>query len=214
MDSKKLEKLRRDYSGEELREALLSPNPITQFESWFDQALKAGVAEPHTMILATVSPDGSPSARVVLLRGVDEDGFTFYTNYGSRKSKEISANPKVAVVFYWHEIDRQVRAEGTAVRLKGAESDRYFAARPRESQIAAWASSQSSVLSGRSELEERYKEFDLKFRDMPVPRPENWGGFKIKPTRVEFWQGRPGRLHDRVLYVANAGAWEISRLAP
>ncbi len=211
---KRVESLRRDYSGEALNESGVNPDPMKQFEIWFEEAVKAEVPDPHAMVLATVSAGGDPSARVVLLRGVDSGGFTFYTNYGSRKASELSANSKAAVVFYWQELDRQIRAEGTVAKTDGDGSDRYFASRPRPSQVAAWASQQSGLLGGRKELEERFAEFQSRFKDLPVPRPENWGGLKLYPRSIEFWQGRPNRLHDRILYVREQDRWVIKRLAP
>ncbi len=214
MISRRIEQLRREYSGEELKESKVNADPLKQFEIWFEEAVEAEVGDPHAMVLATASPDGGPSARVVLLRGIDPEGFTFYTNYGSRKAQEILSGSRAAVVFYWHELDRQVRAEGDVTKGEDADSDRYFASRPRASQIAAWASNQSGVISGRKDLDERYKEFAGKFKGQRIPRPDNWGGFKLHPKSVEFWQGRPKRLHDRIIYVLNGSSWDIRRLAP
>ncbi len=210
-----IEQLRRDYSGEELKESTVDSDPLKQFEIWFDEAVKAEADDPHAMVLATVSAEGKPSARVVLLRGIDPDGLTFYTNYGSRKAAELKANSNAALVFLWHELDRQVRVEGIVGKGDGAESDRYFASRPRASQIAAWASNQSGIISGRAELDQKFREIEMQFEGKPVPRPENWGGLKLRPRSFEFWQGRPNRLHDRILYtLIEDGRWAIHRLAP
>jgi pyridoxamine 5'-phosphate oxidase len=166
------------------------------------------------MVVATSSPDGIPSARVVLLREFDRDGFVFYTNYASRKGTEAVANPKASVVFFWDELDRQIRIEGDLEKIGSVESDRYFASRPRESQIAAWASNQSGVISGRDELQKKFEQFKSRFDGRPVPRPENWGGLRLRPRTFEFWQGRPNRLHDRIAYSLVKGTWQILRLAP
>lgn len=212
---KDIESLRREYSGVELDESRVSHDPIKQFQEWLQQALDAGIPDPHAMTLATVSSDGKPSARVVLLRGLDAEGFTFYTNYGSRKGVEVDRNSNVALVFFWHELDRQVRVEGKAERVDAAESDRYFASRPRASQIAARAWEQSALLPGRAALEEKFKELEKVFEGSAVPRPENWGGLIVRPTAIEFWQGRPSRLHDRIVYSLEDGnRWKISRLGP
>lgn len=212
---KDIASLRREYSGAELSESGVDPDPLKQFEIWMDEALKANVPDPHAMVLSTVSRSGKPSARVVLLRDISSGGLVFYTNYDSRKGEEIRENAKAAVVFFWHELDRQVRAEGEITRTDNAESDRYFASRPRPSQLAAWASQQSRVLSGRQELERRFGELETEFEGHVIPRPENWGGYRIRLHAVEFWQGRPNRLHDRILYTLNdSNNWVISRLAP
>ncbi len=213
--NRNIERLRRDYSGEELAESNVSPDPFKQFLTWFDEAVNAEISDPHAMVLATASADGRPSARVVLLRGIDDDGLTFYTNYGSRKSLELEANPRAALVFPWHELDRQVRVEGNVSRREDRASDEYFASRPRASQISAWASNQSGFLRSRSELEERFRKFEREFAGRDVPRPENWGGFRLSPESFEFWQGRPSRMHDRILYaLLPGGEWKIERLAP
>lgn len=210
-----IESLRREYSGVELSKSTVNPDPLKQFQAWFEEAVKADVPDPNAMVLSTVSADAKPSARVVLLRGLDEKGFTFYTNYGSRKSTEIHANSNAALVFFWHELDRQVRVEGEIEKGDDADSDRYFTSRPRRSQIAAWASDQSAVLSDRAELERRFHKIEVMYYGKPVPRPGNWGGLILRPRAFEFWQGRPNRLHDRILYtLTNENRWEISRLAP
>ncbi len=213
--TKDIANLRREYSGVELNELKLNPDPLKQFEIWMSEALNAEVPDPHAMVLSTVSAKGKPSARVVLLRGIQADGLTFYTNYRSRKAEEIRQNPFAAVVFFWHELDRQVRGEGRISKADETESDRYFASRPRPSQLAAWASDQSHILSGRDELERKFREIDSRFEGSPVPRPDHWGGYRIHMDCMEFWQGRPSRLHDRILYsLGPQGIWTIKRLAP
>jgi pyridoxamine 5'-phosphate oxidase len=199
----------------ELDETTVDPNPIDLFRRWFDAAIGSGSKLPDAMTLATATKDGKPSARMVLLKQVDEQGFVFYTNYRSSKSQELEENPQAALVFYWTHLDRQVRVEGNVVRVSPAESDEYFATRPRESQIGAAASPQSEVIASREVLEKRFRELDELYSDRPVERPEHWGGYRLKPERIEFWQNRTGRLHDRILYERQAGGnWNISRLAP
>ncbi len=206
---------RRDYAGELFDESMADPDPFRQFEKWFEEAVKVEISDPHAMVIATVSHDGKPSARVVLLRGFEKEGFVFYTNYGSHKGNDISKNPNVAAVFYWNELDRQVRIEGAVEKVDARNSDDYFHSRPRESQLSAWASNQSRVIPGRRELEKLFKENEIRFANQPVPRPDNWGGFRIIPVSYEFWQGRPNRLHDRIFYNRDkSGKWEIKRLAP
>jgi pyridoxamine 5'-phosphate oxidase len=206
---------RREYSGKPLDESMVSADPFPQFERWFEDAVKAEISDPYAMVVATVSQTGKPSARVVLLRGFERNGFVFYTNYRSHKAIEVLQNPIVAAVFFWNELDRQVRIEGSVEQVSAQESDNYFRSRPRESQIAAWASNQSEVISSRAQLDKLFKEYEEKFVDQPVPRPDNWGGFRIIPTSYEFWQGRPNRLHDRILYERDdGGRWKIKRLAP
>lgn len=212
---KDIANLRREYSGVGLNESEMDPDPLKQFEIWMNDALEAEVPDPHAMVLSTVSSDGRPSARVVLLRGVEAGSLAFYTNYGSRKAEDIRGNPNVAVVFFWHELDRQVRAEGQVSKTSNEESNNYFASRPRPSQLAAWASNQSNVLSGRDELEQKFREMESRYMTNPVPRPDGWGGYRIRLRAMEFWQGRPNRLHDRILYsLGQEGNWTKSRLAP
>jgi pyridoxamine 5'-phosphate oxidase len=206
---------RKDYSLFNLREDEVDPDAIRQFERWFDKATKAGVPEPDAMTLATATPDGRPSARIVLLRGLDDRGFGFFTNYDSRKGRELDANPFAALVFFWQEIERQVRVEGRVQRLSADESDHYFQSRPASSRIGAWASPQSEVIKSRESLENRCRELEKGFEDGAIPRPSNWGGFRLVPETIEFWQGRPSRLHDRLRYTRHAQSkWLIERLAP
>lgn len=212
---KHIQELRRDYSGEPLDESSVHRDPLLQFGKWMEDAVRAEVPDPHAMALATVTSDGNPSVRIVLLRGFDQSGFVFYTNYNSRKGKELIDKPVASASLFWHELDRQVRIEGMVEKTSSEESDAYFATRPRKSKIAAWASNQSSEIKGRAELDKLFTEFEERFPGEEVPRPGNWGGFRIKPTNYEFWQGRPNRLHDRILYTSGNGIkWEIRRLAP
>lgn len=206
---------RKDYTLLNLREDEVDPNAIRQFERWFDEAMKAGVSEPDAMTLATATPDGRPSARVVLLRGVDDRGFVFFTNYDSRKGRELAANPWAALVLFWHELERQVRVEGQVRRVSVQESDHYFQSRPAGSRIGAWASPQSEVIKSRESLEIRCQELEKSFEDGTIPRPPNWGGFRLVPETIEFWQGRPSRLHDRLRYTRREQSkWLVERLAP
>ena len=202
-------------TNEPLDEEHVVPNPIDLFRRWFSDALASGSRLPDAMTLATATKDGKPSARMVLLKQVDEQGFVFYTNYRSKKAKELDENPRAALVLYWVQLDRQVRVEGRVERISATESDEYFATRPRESQLGALASPQSEVIEGREDLEKRYAELDEFYRDREVERPEFWGGYRLKPDLIEFWQNRAGRLHDRILYERQTdGSWTISRLAP
>ncbi|HKP46287.1 MAG TPA: pyridoxamine 5'-phosphate oxidase [Pyrinomonadaceae bacterium] len=198
----------------QLDESTVDRSPINQFRKWFEAALASGSRLPESMTLATSTRDGKPSARVVLLKQVDDDGFVFYTNYRSAKARELSENPEAALVFYWVGLDRQVRVEGTVAKVSANESDEYFKTRPRESQLGALASPQSEVIESREVLENRLSELEERYRDKAVERPEHWGGYRLKPVRIEFWENRPGRLHDRILYQYEGGSWSISRLAP
>jgi len=203
-----------DHDVNGLDERSLHPDPIIQFKQWYDEILQAGIPEPTAVILATASPEGKPSARVVLLKGVDQQGFVFYTNYESRKARELTATGLGALVFFWKEFDRQVRVEGKVARVTREESARYFATRPRESQLSAWASRQSEPLKDRSELIALFRELDARFTNQEVPLPPFWGGFRLVPDTVEFWVGRIGRLHDRLRYTRKEGGWVVERLAP
>jgi len=206
--------MRREYTREALAEADVDADPVVQFGRWFEQAGHAGLLEPHAMTLATATPDGRPSARMVLLRGFDERGFCFYTNYESRKAAELAANPRAALVFWWGELERQVRIEGTVERTSLAESEAYFASRPPGSQLSAAASPQSRVIEDRAALERRVAELATAVSDAHVPRPGFWGGYRLAHEVVEFWQGRPNRLHDRLRYRRAGDTWRIERLAP
>jgi pyridoxamine 5'-phosphate oxidase len=198
-----------------LTEAEADADPIRQFARWFQEALAAGVPEANAMTLATCSPDGRPAARVVLLKGYDQNGFTFFTNYTSRKARELTANPQAALVFFWPEMKRQIRIEGTTSPTTADESDAYFASRPADSQLGAWASDQSAVIGSREELEARFRLMQGRFAGGAVPRPPHWGGYRLAPDLLEFWQGRPFRLHDRLCYTRQAdGTWKRQRLAP
>ena len=209
-----LAELRNDYARGSLDEQHVDADPIRQFQLWFQQALDAQVPEPNAMTLATADGQGQPSARIVLVKGADERGFVFFTNYESRKGHDLAINPRASLLFYWIELERQVRIEGKVEKTSAQESDAYFASRPLGSRIGAWASEQSRELPSRTLLEEREKAFAERFGDNP-PRPPQWGGYRLVPAKIEFWQGRPSRLHDRILYVRNADAgWQISRLAP
>ena len=202
-------------SIEGLDETLIDRDPIKQFQLWFNDAIEAEIYLPDAMTLATATPDGKPSARMVLLKQVDPNGFVFFTNYNSSKAAQLDANPHAALVFYWPKLDRQVRVEGSVVRTSAEESREYFRTRPRESQIGAWASEQSEVISGREVLEQRTKELEEKYLDGEIDCPGHWGGYRLRPERIEFWKSRVGRLHDRILYERGSGdEWTICRLAP
>lgn len=205
--------LRREYMGESLNEADVAAEPFTQFQHWFDEVLRAELPTPNAMTLATVAADGAPAARIVLLKGIDHNGFVFYTNYHSRKGRELTANPRAALVFHWAELEREVRIEGTVGKVSAAESDEYFTSRPLGSRHAAIASPQSEVVANRAALEARFAAAAGDHGDS-APRPAHWGGYRLLPVAVEFWQGRPNRLHDRLLYTLNGNRWTISRLAP
>jgi pyridoxamine 5'-phosphate oxidase len=210
--------MRQTYLTSGLLEEDLADDPMTQFDAWFCAAVHAGVGEPNAMVLATATPAGVPSARVVLLKAYDEGGFVFYTNYDSRKAAELAGNPRAALLFPWHDLERQVRVEGVVGRTSAAESELYFSSRPRGSQLGAWASPQSAVLSSRAELAERLAEVTDRFgvdEDAdPVPLPDFWGGYRLRPDVVEFWQGRSDRLHDRLRYRHRPSGWRRDRLAP
>ena len=211
--------LRREYGARGLDVPDLAPDPVSMFRQWFDDTVAAGLHEPNAMVVATVSPEGRPSSRTVLLKGVDERGFVFFTNYESRKAADIAANPHVSLLFPWHDLQRQVRVEGAASKVSAEESEAYFASRPRESQLGAWASPQSRVVASRSALDERYGGVLAQFAELDeVPVPPHWGGFRVAPYAVEFWQGRKGRMHDRLVYRRVEddphAPWTVDRLAP
>lgn len=200
---------------ETLDEKRVERDPIRQFLVWFDEAVTAKLPMPEAMTLATATPEGRPSARMVLLKQVDENGFVFFTNYHSAKAAQLESNPFAALVFYWNALDRQVRVEGRAERTSAQESELYFQTRPRESQIGAWASPQSSVIAGREVLEQRSQELEDYYRDRAIECPGHWGGYRLRPDKIEFWKSRTGRLHDRILYELMSDAtWSIKRLAP
>jgi len=206
--------LRKEYTRAGLAETDVASVPIEQFRRWFDEAIAADLHEPNAMTVATATPEGRPSARVVLLKGFDERGFVFYTNYEGRKGREIDENPRAALLFYWGELERQVRIEGTVTRVSEEESDAYYASRPRGSRLGAWASEQSRVAEGREVLEGRIRDLGIEYEGREVPRPPFWGGYRVGPEVVEFWQGRENRLHDRIIYRRQGAGWEIGRLQP
>ena len=212
--SNSIANIRRDYRQATLDEGDVDADPIVQFQRWFAEALRAEVTEPNAMFLATATPDAYPSGRVVLLKGVDERGFVFYTDYRSRKGQELSDNPHASLCFFWPELERQVRIVGAVQRVSRAESDEYFQSRPLPSRIGAWTSVQSSVLPSREALEQEVAANTQRFGDGPISLPEHWGGYRVVPEEIEFWQGRPSRLHDRIAFLKEAGQWHKRRLSP
>ena len=206
---------RHEYIGEGLRRRDLDPDPIKQFDVWFTAAVEAGIHDANAMALATATLDGKPSARVVLLKDFDESGFVFYTNYASEKGQQLEENPRAALVLYWMEVERQIRIEGPVEKTSREESEQYFHTRPAGAQLGAWASRQSEVIDGRRVLNARLEEMTERFAQGEIPLPPHWGGYRLKPERIEFWQGRPDRLHDRFRYTRQKdGSWQIDRLAP
>lgn len=205
---------RENYTRTGLHEDDLADDPFEMFERWYTEARDAGIIEPNAMVVSTVSATGAPSSRMVLLKGFSTAGFTFFTNTASRKGDELAANPRCAVLFPWHPLERQVRIEGVAHELSPEDVEAYFSQRPRGSQLGAHASHQSQVVSGREELEAAYDRIEAQFEGRPVPVPEEWGGYRVEPETVEFWQGRPGRMHDRLVYRREGDKWRTERLAP
>jgi pyridoxamine 5'-phosphate oxidase len=215
IDKKTLQNLRIEYSSSPINESEVDANPISFFGKWFDEAMAAEVREPNAMTLATATRDGIPSARIVLLKGADKNGFSFYSNYLSRKGKELAKNPSACLVFFWPELGRQVRIEGKILKLSKEESEAYFATRPFGSQLGAVVSPQSQVIANREVLDVAYTAYEQKFEGKKIPKPAHWGGYILQPIAIEFWQGRESRLHDRVKYaLMEKGKWKIERLAP
>lgn len=214
--SQKIADLRKEYTMNGLSEQEVADQPLAQFRQWFEAALDAGVPEPNAMHLSTVGEHNRPSSRIVLIKELEDNGIVFYTNYHGRKGRDLAVNPFASLTFFWAELERQVRIEGKVEKVSDAESDEYFASRPRGSQIGAWVSHQSEYLPTREILDEKQEAYEAQFADGPVPRPPHWGGYRLVPDRVEFWQGRPSRLHDRVVYALDEinGSWSIGRLSP
>jgi pyridoxamine 5'-phosphate oxidase len=207
--------IRREYMRESLSESDVHSNPIRQFDRWWAEALKADIDEVNAMTLSTLSTDGFPGSRIVLLKGYDDQGFVWFTNYESRKGQELTAHPKASLLFFWKELERQVRIEGLCERVSPAESDAYFNSRPEGSRIGAWASPQSRPIDSREVLDRNIAEISERFQDTPIYRPPHWGGYRLNPVVIEFWQGRQSRLHDRIRYDSRDGdGWKITRLAP
>ena len=214
LNKQNLQDLRQEYRSAELAETDVENNPILQFKKWFTEAVDAKLFEPNVMTLATANSSGKPSARILLLKGFDEDGFVFFTNYNSDKGKDLAENPQASLVFFWPELERQVRIDGLVNKIAAEDSTAYFHSRPVGSQIGATASPQSSVIPNREVLEEKVKQLTAEFEGKEIPRPLHWGGYLLSPTHIEFWQGRPSRLHDRINYHFVEGSWIINRLAP
>jgi len=206
--------IRKDYKLKSLREEDVLSNPIDQFTNWWNEAVNSKIEEVNAMTLATATTDGFPSARIVLLKGFTNEGFMFFTNYESHKGKELAMNPRASLVFFWKELERQIRIEGTVEKVSEAESEAYFASRPAASKIGAWASPQSTAIENREVIEGNVVKYETLFAGENVPKPPHWGGYIVKPAKVEFWQGRRSRLHDRILYTRKDEQWTIERLAP
>lgn len=207
--------LRKDYSSQSLLETDVAKNPIDQFSKWWTEAINSQIPEPNAMTLATASVDGMPSARIVLLKGFDQNGFVFFTNYKSYKGVQLEENPKACLVFFWKELERQVRITGLVKKIEEKESDAYFISRPKGSQVGAWTSPQSQVIENREWLDNKYLELAESFKEKELQRPSHWGGYSVIPVIIEFWQGRPSRLHDRIQYTMQEdGSWKVERLAP
>jgi pyridoxamine 5'-phosphate oxidase len=207
--------IRKEYRLKTLLEKEVDPDALAQFKIWWQEALDSNIEEANAMTLATASADGLPAARIVLLKGVAPEGFSFFTNYNSYKAQQLAENPRACLVFFWRELERQVRITGLVEKLPASESDAYYLTRPEASRIGAWASPQSQIIESRDWLLDRENRLKQQYRDQPVPRPAHWGGYRVKPVTIEFWQGRPGRLHDRLQYsLQENGKWNIERLAP
>ncbi len=213
-NSEEIAQIRKEYTREGLDTSKASPDALLQFKHWFEEALKAELPEPNAMHLATVSPEGQPSGRIVLLKGLDNMGFVFYTNYSSNKGQQLAANPLASLTFFWAELERQVRIEGSVEKVSEEEATQYFHSRPHTSQLGAWASPQSQAIPDRKTLEDNFKSLTEQYAEGEVPKPPHWGGYRLVPQKIEFWQGRPSRLHDRLLYEKEGNTWKISRLAP
>jgi len=206
--------IRTEYKLRSLSESDVKPDAFEQFTVWWNEALQSDIYEVNAMTLATADKDGHPAARIVLLKGYDKNGFVFFTNYESNKGNSLAENPNACLLFFWKELERQIKIEGVVEKVSEAESDAYFNSRPEGSRIGAWTSPQSKVIAGRDFLEERYLEITSQYKDKAISRPPYWGGYVVKPGKIEFWQGRPSRLHDRILYTKNESGWKIERLAP
>ena len=211
---KKLHRMRREYDSGALQEHEMAADPMEMFARWLEEAIAGGIDEPNAMTLATATMDGKPSARVVLLKEMTAHGFAFFTNYLSRKGRELLANPQAALVFDWHPMARQVRIEGGVELLSSEESDAYYLSRPENARIGAWSSPQSRIVKDRATLDALQREVERRFAQEPLPRPDHWGGYLVRPERIEFWQGRPDRMHDRLVYEKKEGGWNLQRLAP
>lgn len=214
MEASKIAHLRRDYTLNGLAEEDVLISPIEQFKKWFSEALASEVIEPNAMLLSTINKEGYPQGRIVLLKEVEETGFTFYTNYDSHKGSDLAAHPFAALTFWWAELERQVRITGSVEKVSNKESDVYFSIRPRGSQLGAWVSAQSEVIENRDILTQKLENLVFQFADQPIPRPPHWGGYRVIPHQIEFWQGRPSRLHDRIRYRLENEVWKIERLSP